>query len=277
VVKAYSKSGLESAASAEVNAKPVIGVAIKENDPTVIYTGSWTSNINTGNTDSRAVYSGVIGTSSTFSFTGTGVQLISKTSSGRGIAKITVDGIVYMVDTYTPSTIFKNPIFTINGLSSGSHTIKIEVTGTKNPASTSNIVYIDGFIVELPVKHILKENDSIITYTTGWSTNNEATNTDSRAVYSNTTGKSATFSFTGKGIKLISKTSNARGIAKVTIDGVVYMIDLYTPTTVFKNELLITNGLSDGSHTIVVEVAGTKNEASTSNVVYIDGFVILSN
>jgi len=47
------------------------------------------------------------------------------------------------VDSYASSAIYQVPLFAKAGLSAGSHTLKIVVTGTKNPAATDALVPID--------------------------------------------------------------------------------------------------------------------------------------
>ena len=51
-----------------------------------------------------------------------------------GIANVYVDGTLKtQVDSYSASGQAQQVLYTIAGLSSGSHTLVIEVTGTKNP------------------------------------------------------------------------------------------------------------------------------------------------
>ncbi|GIM28774.1 hypothetical protein CPJCM30710_14400 [Clostridium polyendosporum] len=65
----------------------------------------------------------------TLKFTGTGVQLTSLKNNKQGIIKITVDSSVYYVDLYSSTTYYKAAVFTKTGLTSGTHTLKIEWTG----------------------------------------------------------------------------------------------------------------------------------------------------
>jgi subtilisin family serine protease len=250
---------------------------IKEDDAAVKYTGTWGVDTDKGNTDGRGVYTDTKGNALTFNFTGTGIKVLSKTSSGRGIAKITVDGVVYMSDFYSPTTILQNTPFVLEGLSNGTHIITIEATGTKNPASTSNRIQVDGFIVTIPRNQFIEESNSLISYAGSWGVDSDTKNTNSRGVYSDTKGNSATFNFTGTGIKILSKSSNSRGIAKVIIDGVEYTCDQYTPSTYYQNVPLFVSGLSSGSHTVKIEVSGTKNPKSTSSRIHFDGLVITNN
>src|SRR6266480_1369692 len=87
------------------------------------------------------------GASAILSFTGTGVRWLGARNSNNGKARVLLDG-VFMgeVDTYGPS-LEAAVLFTATGFPRGAHTLTIEVTGTKNQASTDpdTWVIIDAF------------------------------------------------------------------------------------------------------------------------------------
>jgi hypothetical protein len=67
-----------------------------------------------------------------------------------GIANVYLDGVfVKQIDTFEPSPIegYQNTIFRADGLANGTHTLAIEATGQKNPASQFNVVVVDAFDV----------------------------------------------------------------------------------------------------------------------------------
>ena len=51
------------------------------------------------------------------------------------------------VDTYFPTDGLQDTIFTSPPLAAGSHTLTVEVTGQRNPASASTYVVVDAFDV----------------------------------------------------------------------------------------------------------------------------------
>ena len=51
------------------------------------------------------------------------------------------------VDTYSATTQAQAPVFSVSGLSSGTHTLKITVTGTMDPAGNSAYILVDAFDV----------------------------------------------------------------------------------------------------------------------------------
>jgi hypothetical protein len=86
------------------------------------------------------------GARATFTFTGTAAKWIGYKDEWSGIANVYVDGVLNaQVDTYSAPGQAKAVVFSINGLAAGSHTIVIEVTGTKNASSAGRWVWVDAF------------------------------------------------------------------------------------------------------------------------------------
>src|SRR5207244_9286753 len=77
---------------------------------------------------------------------GTAAKWIGYKDQWSGIANIYVDGALKtQVDSYSASGQAQAVLYTITGLSSGAHTLTIEVTGNKNAAATSAWVWVDAF------------------------------------------------------------------------------------------------------------------------------------
>jgi bacillopeptidase F len=120
---------------------------IEDTDPAVSYTGTWVHGTNPIATGGTFAESNLAGAVATLSFTGTGVSWLGYRNNNNGIARASVDGVfVGEVDTYAPSA-GSAVVFTATGFPSGAHTLTIEVTGTKNQASTDTWVIIDAFDV----------------------------------------------------------------------------------------------------------------------------------
>ncbi len=85
----------------------------------------------------------------TFTFTGTSVSWIGFRGPQTGIARVILDGNVVAdsLDTYAPKDASQNTVFTLSGLAAVSHTLTIEVTGQKNPASADVAIVVDAFDV----------------------------------------------------------------------------------------------------------------------------------
>ena len=74
-----------------------------------------------------------------------------------------------------------------------------------------------------------------------------------------TAGSSAEFKFTGTGIKLLASTYKDRGIAKVTLDGESYSVDMYSAKAIYKNIVFQKKDLKEGNHSIKIEYTGMRN------------------
>jgi hypothetical protein len=86
-----------------------------------------------------------------------------------------------------------------------------------------------------------------------------------------TTGSKATYVFSGSAVGIVSTLGPARGIAQVRVDGVlVATIDLYA-ATLQPARVVWTAQVSPGSHSVEVRITGTRNLASSSVRVDIDG------
>ena len=81
--------------------------------------------------------------------------------------------------------------------------------------------------------------------------------------------------FQGVAVRLLSTTSSYYGEALVSIDGgTPVRADLYSPAFGYQVPVFEASGLSPGTHTITVTVAGTKNPLSTGRGVDVDALEI---
>lgn len=89
-------------------------------------------------------YSNAANNVATVLFTGTKVELYSAKASHHGIVAVSIDnGPETIVDLYSASRQNFAMVFASQTLSSGQHTIKMRVTGSKNPAATGAYVILD--------------------------------------------------------------------------------------------------------------------------------------
>ncbi len=119
---------------------------VEDTDPAVSYTGTWVHGTDARATGGTFAEANLAGAVATLSFTGTEIRWLSFLNSNNGIARVSLDGtLLGEVDTYASSA--AGAVFTAAGLTRGPHTLTIEVTGTKNQASTDTWVIIDAFDV----------------------------------------------------------------------------------------------------------------------------------
>lgn len=92
-------------------------------------------------------YSDSASASAEFTFYGTSISYFFTRAWNRGIANIYIDNQSKgTVDLYSPNVEWQQGAW-FGGLSPGNHTIRIEVSGSKHPASQGTYVDLDGFIV----------------------------------------------------------------------------------------------------------------------------------
>src|SRR5579875_2570231 len=116
------------------------------------YSGNWSHVSNQsytgGDYDKTESFSDTTGDSMSVTFTGTAVHWIAPTANNHGIADVYLDGQqVTAVDGYSPGTDFQQVEYQVSGLSDTTHTLKIVVSGNKNPASSGTYVSIDAINV----------------------------------------------------------------------------------------------------------------------------------
>jgi hypothetical protein len=84
-------------------------------------------------------------------FNGTSIKYYGKKGPAAGIASIYVDNMTTPVlqwDGYASSQQYQILAYENNSLSSGSHKIRVKVSGTKNASSTGYAVNVDYFVYQ---------------------------------------------------------------------------------------------------------------------------------
>lgn len=261
---------------------PPTETRFEETDLATTYTPGWLHHVGdrpfSGGT---AAYSPKTDGRATFSFTGTSVRWIGFRGPQTGIALVFIDGsFVAQVDTYSPTEEPKAVLFSAEELNYGSHTLWIEVTGLKNPASWDSIILVDAFDVgpasTLPTftsGKRFEETRPSIAYTSGWIQGNRtAAWSGGTAATSTTAGARATFTFTGTSVNWIGFRGPWAGTARVFLDGTFKAaVDLYEPFAL-QAVAYSASGLENTGHTLVIEATGQHNSASTGSMVVVDAF-----
>ncbi|KRE64718.1 DUF4073 domain-containing protein [Paenibacillus sp. Soil750] len=130
------------------NAVPAVQkIKVDDRDPSVVYTGTWSTYNDGGDYNGTEKYSGTAGASAEFTFTGTSIDFISMKQTNLGKIDVYLDGVLAQadMDCYATSTNKQVVLFSRSGLESGTHTIKVVVKGTKNAASSNTYGEIDAF------------------------------------------------------------------------------------------------------------------------------------
>src|SRR5213082_916737 len=257
---------------------------LQETDPAVTFAGSgWLQGV-TGDEYSGGTVAGSLtaGDQATLTFTGTGVRWLGELGPDNGgIARVFLDGaFMQEVDTYAPSpdpghhSTFQAEHFKATGLADTSHTLTIEVTGRQDPAAAKATVVVDAFDV-ITSGTRREETDPAVSYTAGWlQGNRDHPYSEGTAAVSTIPGDRATFTFTGTSVSWIGYRGPQAGIARVILDGSVVTdsLDLYIPSEGPQEAVFTLPGLAAGSHTLTIEVTGSKNPASAGTAIVVDAF-----
>ncbi len=125
-----------------------------QTDPSVTYTAGWVTDATAAKrpwSEGSGAYIATAGAQATFTFTGTSVKWIGARGPWGGIARVFLDGtlVAGSIDTYADSEQFQQNaiLFSAAGLVGGTHSLRIEVTGARNGASTDTIIAVDAFDV----------------------------------------------------------------------------------------------------------------------------------
>jgi hypothetical protein len=263
---------------------------IEETNPAISFTGPWVSRGADIATFSggTAASSDAPGATASLTFTGTAVSWLGLRCEVCGIARARLDGVETTVDTFAPS---REPAFSVvasaSGLSSGSHTLVIEVTGTGDPGSAGAHIVVDAFDVTsdgtVPPPSRFEESAATLSPGDAWVALGPdiATFNGGTAVSSNAAGATATFPFTGTAVSWIGLRCNVCGIAFVSIDGgAATTVDTAGPaaprTPGLTSEVVFTSPpLAAGSHTMVITVTGTTSSGGAH--IAVDAFDVTSD
>ena len=121
---------------------------IEQNNPALIYTGTWFLNTNPTQSGGTAVLAVDAGSRATISFNGASIIWLAYRDEWSGIARVYLDGVLAAtVDTYLSPSQAQSPVYSVSGLSPGAHTLTIELTGAHNPNSGGSWVWVDAFEV----------------------------------------------------------------------------------------------------------------------------------
>ncbi len=121
-------------------------VWIEDNDRVISYSGAWSQYDHPAATAGHVTYSDQTGATAALSFEGTGLKWRVGMGPIGGMARVQLDGSpLGLVNLYRRS--YSTRWLEKTGLPLGAHTVTIEVSGEKDPASTGYFVDIDAFEV----------------------------------------------------------------------------------------------------------------------------------
>lgn len=134
-IKLYAPKGIEA-------------TKYEENHANIVYKETWDIYNTSYFSGGSSKHATTTGASATLNFYGTGIKLYGLKSAGKGLASIYIDNeLIEQADCYAASEEWSALIFSKLDLSNGNHTIKVEVSGKKNPLAIGYQINIDYFQV----------------------------------------------------------------------------------------------------------------------------------
>lgn len=255
------------------------GTQVNDNDGTIVYSGAWTYDTTgaAGYVNADQHYSNTPGNYAQYTFAGTSIKWIGPKNVDCGKSDVYIDGVYdSTVDLYASSWLKQQTLFSKTGLASGSHTIKIVATNTKNAAASGYYSSVDAFEFDSSLPTQVNDNSGSVVYGGTWTFDNSILasgyiNGDQH--FSNTAASYAQLTFTGTSIKWIGPKNVDLGQTDVYIDGVYdSTVDQYATAWLKQQALFSKTGLASGSHTIKLVVKNAKNASSTGYYVALDAF-----
>ncbi|NIK71882.1 glycoside hydrolase family 27 protein [Paenibacillus sp. BK720] len=229
---------------------------VNDTDPAVTYTGAWSLNSARGFGDYQndVHFTQTNNDSVQYTFNGTGVELVTEKDSSQGDVDIYIDNVFKQtVNTYSPSRLVQQTVYSISGLPSGTHTIKaVKKSGI--------YMLLDQFKIKSP-RIQYNDTDPAIVYTGSWSLNSNRGFGDynNDVHFTQTNNDSLQFTFSGTGVELITEKDASQGNVDIYIDN-VFQTTVNTSSTARQVNQVVyqTTGLASGSHTLkAVKKSGT--------------------
>jgi hypothetical protein len=256
-------------------------IRIEQDDPSISYSGSWYSNDNAAHSGGKAALTNTRGARATLSFTGTGIRWIGVKDGWSGLATVSLDGSMTVIDSYSEVAHYQYVLFAAQGLSAGPHTVSIEVTHERGPGTEGSWVWIDAFDIEngSPIRGgitantgRIEEDDPALLYTGHWYPNINPAHSGGRAVMATDAGARVTIRFNGTGIAWNAYRDEWSGVARAYLDGEEKAtIDTYLSPS-GRGVPYSVNGLEFRTHTLTIEVTGTHNESAKASWIWLDSF-----
>ncbi len=240
----------------------------EQTDSRLVWTGPWTTQAKWLLSGGSYAHSRYTTAGVTVAFDGTGIDWIGSKGTPGGKAAVSLDGSTPVtVDLYSASGLHKQVLWSVSGLTSGRHTLRI--------APTSGMyVWIDAFdvtgeLVQAPNRY--EQTDSRIVWTGPWTTYAKWSLSGGSYAQSRFTTATVAVTFNGTGIDWVGTKSSLGGKAIVTVDGTSpVQVDLYSPVSLHKQVIWGVSGLSSGVHTLGITPTATNDAASNGLYVFVD-------
>lgn len=238
---------------------------IADTDQFITYGAGWSRNGGLarpfGNYNSDVSYATANGAEFSYTFEGTGIEIVSERHPTYGDMDVYIDGtLVQTVSAYAAGARqVKQVVFSKRDLASGTHTIRVV-------KRSGQYLVLDALQVLRPT--VVNNHSPAIAYAgSGWSTsiNRDFGNHNNDVAYTTVDNSSATFTFTGSRIGFVTEKEPSYGLIDVYIDGQFQTtVDARATSRLAMQEVFAT-AVTPGSHTI-------KLVKKSGSFMLVDGF-----
>ena len=121
----------------------------------------------------------------------------------------------------------------------------------------------------------VEESDAVVSLTGTWNKSDSSRGwSGGAAVQSNVAGATAKVTFIGTSVRWIGSRGRGMGIALVSVDGApAKEVDLFArPSDEIHTQVVTVSDLSEGQHTLTVQVTGRQNSQAEGTMVVVDAF-----
>jgi hypothetical protein len=255
---------------------------LEQDDPSITYSGNWYSNESPVHSRGVAALTNAPGARATLTFTGTGITWLGVKDGWAGLATVHLDSAMTIVNSYRDPSASQTAVFSARGLSSGTHTLTIEVTHERAQGTNGSWVWIDAFEIENGAgvpggvtadTGRVEQNHPALRFTGRWYPGTNPALSGGTAVLATDGGSRATINFNGTGVSWMAYRDEWSGIARVYLDGELKTtIDTYLSPAQARAVPYTIGGLAFGTHALTIEATGTRNESSKGAWIWLDAF-----
>jgi hypothetical protein len=224
---------------------------LEQSDAHLRYSGTWYIDLFPGGPYSGVGYthSTSDGASVTVAFTGKTLNWIARKNPAGGTATVSVDGGgSTLVSLDSPTTQFRQTVWSSGALTTGAHTVTItQTTGSLN---------VDAFdVIEEVASPVnpAEETNTALVYGGSWERFYASSASGSYYMRSSTPDATVKIPFNGRRLDVLCTKGATTGSADFSVDGrPVTTVDLANPTVQYRQKVWSTGDLPDGLHVVTI-------------------------
>lgn len=286
VASAAAAASFEATVAPEGTSTPApTARRIEDDDLRVAFSGRWWHVWDPAASGYSRRVTGSAGAGVSLRFRGSGIALIAPLGPDGGLASISIDGVgLATVSLYASVPATSVVVWSIDGLPSTEHVVRVKALGKGEPASGGVRVSIDAFDVLGVVRPYgprptvtVQQSDVRIHRTGRWRTRRSAGASGGSAMTTTARGSSATIRFVGTAVAWVGRTSRTTGLAEVVLDGRrVAVVGGSPAASKEKRVRWAASGLARRTHTLTIRALDrpTPSLDSSGTAVDVDCFLV---